>query len=96
LDGCPPPILKVILMFYVYIIKSQKDKSLYIGSTNDLKRRFEEHNNGKSNYTRSKRPFELIYYEAFKSKTDAISRERNLKKFKKTYSELKKRINNSL
>ncbi len=45
-------------------------------SREDLK----NHNNGKSNCTRSKRPFELIYYEAFKSKTDAISRERNLKK----------------
>jgi len=83
-------------MFYVYIIKSEKDKSLYIGSTNDLKRRFSEHQNGKSEYTRNKTPFELVYYEAFKSKTDALGRERNLKKFKKTYSELKKRLSNSL
>jgi putative endonuclease len=83
-------------MFYVYIIKSQKDNSLYIGSTNDLKRRFTEHQNGESKYTKNKIPFELIYYEAFKSKTDALGRERNLKKFKKTYGELKKRIGNSL
>ena len=83
-------------MFYVYIIKSKKDKSLYIGSTNDLKRRFEEHQLGKSKYTKNKIPFDLIYYEAFKSKIDALSRERNLKKFKKTYGELIKRISNSL
>ena len=83
-------------MFYVYIIKSQKDNSLYIGSTNDLKRRFSEHQNGESKYTSSRIPFELVYYEAFKSKIDALGRERNLKKFNKTYSELKKRLSNSL
>ncbi|MFH0852223.1 MAG: GIY-YIG nuclease family protein, partial [bacterium] len=39
-------------MFYVYILKSSKDKKLYIGSTNDLKRRFSQHNNGDEQSTK--------------------------------------------
>ena len=53
-------------MFYVYILKSKKDKKCYIGSTNDLKRRFEEHNKGKIFSTKYRRPLILIYYEAFR------------------------------
>ncbi|MFZ2521883.1 MAG: GIY-YIG nuclease family protein [Minisyncoccia bacterium] len=51
-------------MFYVYILKSEKDNNLYTGYTNDLKRRLIEHNSGKSKSTKSRKPFELIYYEA--------------------------------
>ena len=83
-------------MFYVYIIKSKKDKSIYIGYTEDLVRRMKEHNSGKSMYTKSKYPYELIYYESYKHKTDARYREDNLKKFAQAYSQLKKRIKNSL
>jgi len=49
-------------MWYVYIIKSLITKFIYIGSTNDLKRRFHEHNNGLSKSTNPYKPFEL---EAF-------------------------------
>ncbi len=83
-------------MFYLYILKSKKDGSIYIGHTNDLKRRFEEHNKGLSKYTKFKMPFELIYYEAYKSKADAKYREKNLKRFAQAYTQLKKRIKNSL
>lgn len=55
------------LMYYVYVLKSQKNGSLYIGYTDDLKRRFEEHNNLKSQSTKYKAPFEIVYYEAYKS-----------------------------
>ena len=66
-------------MFYVYILQSQKNKSLYIGYTSNLKQRFEEHNNGKSLATKPFRPYKLIFYEAFLNKTDAKNREKYLK-----------------
>ena len=66
-------------MYYVYILKSEKDESLYIGYTKDLKKRFLEHKKGLSAYTKSKRPYELIFYEAFINKTDAKHRENYLK-----------------
>lgn len=66
-------------MFYVYAIKSKVDKDLYVGSTNDLRRRFKEHNDGKVFSTKRRGPFELAYYEAYKSEKDARKREHNLK-----------------
>jgi putative endonuclease len=83
-------------MFYVYFIKSKKDSSMYIGSTNDLIRRMKEHNTGKSYYTKNKYPYELVYYEAYKIEKDARVRESNLKMFAQAYSQLKKRIKFSL
>jgi len=83
-------------MFYVYIIKSIEDKSIYIGYTDDLRRRMQEHNFGKSKYTKNKYPYEIIYYESYKHKADAKYRENNLKIFGQAYSQLKKRIKNSL
>jgi putative endonuclease len=56
-------------MFYVYVLKSIKDKKLYIGKTNDLKRRIKEHNNAKVSATKERLPMELVYYEAYKNKT---------------------------
>lgn len=83
-------------MFYTYVLKSQKDGKMYIGSTNDLKRRISEHNNGKSSSTKYRRPFILIYYEAYYSEGDARIRETKLKKFKNSYIELRKRLHYSL
>ena len=83
-------------MFYVYILKSKKDHELYIGSTNDLKRRLKEHNSGDVFSTRLRRPLELIYYEAYKAEKDARRREANLKLRAKALVQLKKRIIESL
>lgn len=83
-------------MRYVYVLKSKKDSSLYIGYTNDLKRRLEEHNKGKNFSTKFKTPFELVYYEAYRSQGDAKYREKQLKRFAASYKELKKRMRNSL
>jgi putative endonuclease len=47
-------------MYYVYVLKSLRDGSFYIGYTFDLKRRFKEHNEGESMFTKNKRPYELI------------------------------------
>jgi putative endonuclease len=83
-------------MFCVYVIKSQKNKSLYIGFTNNLRRRLAEHNKNQSDYTKNKGPYEVIYCEFYKSEKDAKVREENLKRFAQAYTELKKRIKNSL
>ena len=67
-------------MYYVYILQSLKKPNwLYKGSTADLKRRFIEHNSGKTFSTAPYSPFKLIYYEAYLLKTDAEAREKYLK-----------------
>ena len=58
-------------MFCVYVLKSDKDDKLYIGYTDDLRRRFEEHNKGKEKSTNLRKPFKLVYYEAYFSQKDA-------------------------
>ena len=78
-------------MFYTYVLKSRKDSQLYIGWTNDLRKRVSEHNKGKVVATSSRTPFELVYYEACLSEVKAIAREKVLKSgFGREY--LKKRI----
>ena len=66
-------------MFFVYILKSKTDNSLYIGQTNDLHKRLEFHNQGLSKYTRRKKPWKIVYSEEYNTRTEAISRERFLK-----------------
>lgn len=66
-------------MYYVYILKSLRNKSLYIGYTVDFKKRLEEHNDGKNISTKPFRPYKLIFYEAFLEKIDAKNREEYLK-----------------
>lgn len=66
-------------MFYVYLLESIKDKSWYIGYSSDLKERFKSHNKGENIATRNKRPWKLIYYEAYINNLDAKKRERFLK-----------------
>lgn len=58
-------------MFYVYVLQSQNDKRWYTGSTNDLQKRFSEHNNGKVYSTKGRGLFKLIYYEACLNELDA-------------------------
>ena len=83
-------------MFYVYLILSKKDHNLYTGSTNDLCRRLTEHNKGQVFSTKDRTPFELIYYEAYKSEKDARNREHNLKLRANALNQLKRRIKESL
>jgi putative endonuclease len=66
-------------MYYTYVLESAKDQNLYIGWTNDLKKRYEKHNLGKVFSTKMRRPFKLLYYEACLSKEDAIKREKYFK-----------------
>jgi len=83
-------------MYYMYILKSQQDEKLYVGSTNDLRRRLSEHNSGKVQSTMSRRPLELRYYEAYASESDARKREASLKKDGRALSQLKRRSSESL
>ncbi len=66
-------------MFYVYLLQSLKDSTYYIGYTSDLRKRFEEHNSGKTKSIKHKIPLKLVYYEAYLDKTMAIKREFELK-----------------
>lgn len=84
------------MMFYVYVLKSLHDTKCYIGFTNDLKKRFVEHNEGKSKSTQNQLPFDLVYYESYKHQDDAIKREKSLKHFGQSYRQLKNRIGRSL
>ncbi len=61
-----------------------------------MRRRFEEHNDGKVISTKHRRPFKLIYYEAYVAEKDARHREHNLKLRSKALAQLKKRIQSSM
>jgi len=83
-------------MFYVYVLRSTKDKSFYFGFTPDLRSRFVKHNAGLVRSTKFSRPWILVYYEAYRSKKDAIVREQQLKRFAKAFAMLKRRIHESI
>ena len=82
-------------MYYVYVLQSRKDRNLYIGCSDNLRDRFKSHNAGRVKSTKSRRPFDLIYYEAYKDKKDATKREYELKASQQREI-LKKRLKNSL
>ncbi|WP_455258853.1 GIY-YIG nuclease family protein [Peptoniphilus asaccharolyticus] len=66
--------------YYVYLLKCN-DNSLYCGYTVDLQNRVSAHNNKTgAKYTRSRTPVELVYYETFSNKSDALKRECSIKK----------------
>jgi putative endonuclease len=69
--------------YFVYIIQSQIDGSFYIGHTRDLEERLQRHNQGRSKFTKSKRPWNLLHSETFKSRSEAIKRESDLKSLKR-------------
>ncbi len=75
---------------------SKKDGDLYIGSTNNLKKRFDQHNKGLVSSTKPRRPFKLVYYEAYADEEDARLRESRLKKRGQSRYQLCKRIKNSI
>ena len=66
-------------MFYVYCLQSEKFDELYFGYTNDLKRRFKEHNQKLNFSTKRYAPWKIIYYEACLNENDAKRREKYLK-----------------
>ncbi len=65
-------------MYYTYVIQNI-NKRWYTGYTDNLRKRFNQHNSGKSKYTKYRGPYILIYYEACLNEEDAKSREKYLK-----------------
>ena len=76
-------------MFYVYFLKNPKSHHIYVGFSDDLRRRVQEHEKGKPGY-------KLVYYEDYFSEKDAQERERKLKQYGATLGHLKKRLSNTL
>ena len=66
-------------MYYVYVLRSEKDEQFYVGYSADLEQRMKQHQNGEVESTKNRRPLELVYYEACKSQKDALHREKYLK-----------------
>lgn len=81
--------------FYVYILYSLHDHRLYIGYSTNLRNRLSSHARGEVKSTASRRPFKLIHYEYFVSKSDAKAREVFLKSGF-GHDQLKKMIQNTL
>lgn len=72
-------------MYYVYILESLSNGDFYKGSTENYVERLKQHNLGESQYTRSLGPWKLIFVQAFETKTEALKREKRLKRYNKVY-----------
>lgn len=68
---------------YVYILRSLQDGSYYVGSTQDIGARLERHNQGRSQYTKGKRPWEVVYSEEHPNRSSAMRRERQIKSWQR-------------
>jgi putative endonuclease len=67
-------------MFYIYVLRSDKNKKRYVGSTSKLpQERTHDHNAGTNTFTRQNKPWGLIYHEPFTTKSEALKRENFLK-----------------
>ncbi len=71
--------LKRLLMIYVYAIKSLSRNYIYVGLTNNLGRRIQQHNQGENRSTKAYTPFVLIYSEKFETRIEARKKEKYLK-----------------
>jgi len=74
-------------MFYVYFLQDKITKEIYIGFSKNLISRFKDHKKNNKNWV-------LIYYEAYRSEKAARDRERQLKQYGRSLSNLKRRIKN--
>ena len=81
-------------MYYVYILASRRHGMLYIGVTNSLARRMEQHRNGQgSSFVKNYGVYRLVYVETFERADEAIAREKQLKRWKRGKIELIEREN---
>ena len=67
---------------YVYIIYSKAHDRFYIGHCSDISNRLKRHNDGATPSTKPYRPWEIVYYEILETKSEAIKREKEIKKQK--------------
>lgn len=67
------------MFYYTYVLRSKKDNKLYIGFTNDLKKRIVKHSKVQVLLTKDRRPLSFVYYESCLNKEKAIKREKFFK-----------------
>lgn len=70
-------------MYFIYILKSKVDNTFYIGCTSNIDKRLKRHNLGLSRYTKSKKPWILVYSEKYDKLANARQREKKIKSWKK-------------
>ncbi len=70
------------MAYFVYVLKSEKAGSSYVGHTSNIERRVAEHNRGESLSTRNKGPWKLVYKEEFRTRSEAIIKEKYFKTVK--------------
>ncbi len=70
------------MAYFVYILMSEKTGTYYVGHAQNLNSRLERHNQGRVKYTKSKRPWDLVYFEEYPDRSSAMTREENIKKRK--------------
>ena len=83
-------------MHYVYLIRSVKHDVNYVGFTSNIPMRLKQHNAGDSEFTKKYLPWKLIYFEGYRSETDAKNRERSLKRHAQGLRRIKERLRDSL
>lgn len=66
-------------MYKIYVLKSKVAKKSYVGHTDNIERRINEHNSGRNIYTSRYIPWEVVYNEDYKTKEEAIKREKFFK-----------------
>jgi putative endonuclease len=71
------------MKYYTYVLISKRDNSYYIGSTQNTEKRLHKHNDGQSKFTKSRRPYKLIFKKVFDTRREAVKYERYLKSLKK-------------
>ncbi len=70
------------VIFYTYILYSDKKDKFYVGYTSDIDKRLDKHNSGSSRSTKDGIPWKLVYFEEFETKSEAIKREIQIKRMK--------------
>ncbi|MBK9152094.1 MAG: GIY-YIG nuclease family protein [Saprospiraceae bacterium] len=66
-------------MFFVYVLYSEAFDRIYIGITDNLDRRLSQHNNGYNPPTKSFRPWKVVFYEQYETRSEARDKEKKLK-----------------
>jgi len=82
IEGSNPSVSAAMEKFYVYVLQSMKDFSFYVGQCDDLDCRMSKHTDGFNKYTSSKGPWRLVYFEVCESRSEAIKREKEIKRKK--------------